>query len=94
MSAIFGGGQKSFGVSRRQTVQTRKTVLTLMDLILVDNPYQLDDHYCFGGGQRSLEVIRGQNIANFLTHNMSKEETFSSYHTLYVSAKVIPGLQR
>ncbi|KAJ8038057.1 hypothetical protein HOLleu_19031 [Holothuria leucospilota] len=77
---IFGGGQRSSGVTGGQTLKTLLTrYLKKMRYGKKKNPFT------FGGGQRSSGVTRGQTLKTLLTRYLKKGSSDSS-QTWYIDA--------
>ncbi|KAJ8030932.1 hypothetical protein HOLleu_27481 [Holothuria leucospilota] len=76
---VFGGGQRSFGVTRGQTLKTLFTRYLKMHCGKRKNPI------VFGGGQRSFGVTRGQTLKTLFTRYI-KVGSLDSFHTWCVDA--------
>ncbi|KAJ8031401.1 hypothetical protein HOLleu_24578 [Holothuria leucospilota] len=76
---VFGGGQRSFGVTRGQTLKTLFTRYLKMYYGKRKNPIS------FGGGQRSFGVTRGQNLKTLFTRYL-KIRSLDRFHTWCVNA--------
>ncbi|KAJ8036308.1 hypothetical protein HOLleu_20243 [Holothuria leucospilota] len=76
---IFGGGQRSSGVTRGQTLKTLLTLYLQMHHGKRKNPI------VFGGGQRSFGVTRGQTLKTLFTRYL-KVGSLDRFHTHYVDA--------
>ena len=65
---VFGGGQRSFGVTRGQTLKTlctqylKKGNYDGHQTWHSGTPYQVQEPYRFGRGQRSFVVTRVQTV--------------------------------
>ncbi|KAJ8039779.1 hypothetical protein HOLleu_13887 [Holothuria leucospilota] len=71
---VFGGGQRSFGVTRGQTLKTLFTRYLKMHYGKRKNPI------VFGGGQRSFGVTRGQTLKTLFTQYL-KVGSLDIFHT-------------
>ncbi|KAJ8032668.1 hypothetical protein HOLleu_26256 [Holothuria leucospilota] len=69
---VFGGGQRSPGVTGGQTQKTLLTQYLKMHYGKRKNPI------VFGGGQRSSGVTGGQNLKTLLTRYLKKRSSDSS----------------
>ncbi|KAJ8039494.1 hypothetical protein HOLleu_17235 [Holothuria leucospilota] len=76
---IFGGGERSSGVTGGQTLKTSLTRYLKMPHIERKNPI------VFGGGQRSPGVTGGQTLKTLLTQYL-EVGSLDEFHTLYVDA--------
>ncbi|KAJ8040362.1 hypothetical protein HOLleu_14627 [Holothuria leucospilota] len=88
---VFGGGQRSSGVNRGQTLKT----LLARYLERYENQFKLTtllermrcgerkNPIVFGGGQRSSGVTRGQNLKTLFTRYL-KVGSLDRFHTKYV----------
>ncbi|KAJ8029278.1 hypothetical protein HOLleu_28634 [Holothuria leucospilota] len=76
---IFGGGQRSPGVTGGQTLKTLLTRYLKMRYGKRKNPI------IFGEGQRSSGVIGGQTLKTLLTRYL-EVGSLDKFHTLYLDA--------
>ncbi|KAJ8018645.1 hypothetical protein HOLleu_43270 [Holothuria leucospilota] len=76
---IFGGGQRSSGVTGGQTLKTLLTQCLKMRYGKRKNPI------IFGGGQRSSGVTGGQTLKTLLTRYL-EVGSLDKFHTLYLDA--------
>ncbi|KAJ8025967.1 hypothetical protein HOLleu_33680 [Holothuria leucospilota] len=76
---VFGGGQRSPGVTGGQNLKTLLTQYLEMRYGKRKNPI------VFGGGQRSSGVTGGQNLKTLFTRYL-KIESLDRFHAWYVDA--------
>ncbi|KAJ8027849.1 hypothetical protein HOLleu_29921 [Holothuria leucospilota] len=76
---VFGGGQRSPGVTRGQTLKTLLTQYLEMRYGERKNPI------IFVGGQRSSGVAGGQTLKTLLTRYL-EVGSLDKFHTLYLDA--------
>ncbi|KAJ8031832.1 hypothetical protein HOLleu_25160 [Holothuria leucospilota] len=76
---VFGGGQRSSGVTGGQNLKTLFTRYLKMRCGERKNPI------VFGGGQRSSGVTGGQNLKTLFTRYL-KLESLDRFHAWYVDA--------
>ncbi|KAJ8036776.1 hypothetical protein HOLleu_17412 [Holothuria leucospilota] len=74
---VFGGGQRSSGVTGGQNLKTLFTQYLKMRCGERKNPI------VFGGGQRSSGVTRGQTLKTLFTRYL-KVGSLDRFHTKYV----------
>ncbi|KAJ8040472.1 hypothetical protein HOLleu_14770 [Holothuria leucospilota] len=76
---IFGGGERSSGVTGDQTLKILLTQYLEMGYGKRKSPIS------FGGGQRSFGVTRGQTLKTLLTCYL-QVGSLDKFHTLFVDA--------